>query len=159
MIDASALNPGNASYLDALYESFLENPESVDPAWRRYFEQVGAPGGAPTPMQLGGVRALREGHGWLEEARALYREAGLMAARALWQHEPDGSTFLFIDTTNYLPEGATDCHPFLERCADSGRSCISASVKNNRPQLRRNPSASGWTNEWHVEITQVVLVK
>ncbi len=31
---------GNAAFLEALYERFLENPESVPPHWRRQFQQL-----------------------------------------------------------------------------------------------------------------------
>ena len=40
-IDASLLNSGNAAYLDALYEDYLSNPESVAPQWRAYFDTIG----------------------------------------------------------------------------------------------------------------------
>ena len=40
MIDVSLLNPGNAAYLDVLYQEFLESPDSVSPDWRTYFESV-----------------------------------------------------------------------------------------------------------------------
>jgi len=40
MIDVSVLNPGNATYLDALYQDYLENPESVSVEWCDYFKSV-----------------------------------------------------------------------------------------------------------------------
>jgi len=40
MIDVSLLNPGNAAYLDVLYQDFLESPDSVSPDWRTYFESL-----------------------------------------------------------------------------------------------------------------------
>jgi 2-oxoglutarate dehydrogenase E1 component len=42
MSNGSPLFSGNAEFLDALYESYLENPENVDPAWRSYFSDLGA---------------------------------------------------------------------------------------------------------------------
>jgi 2-oxoglutarate dehydrogenase E1 component len=42
MPNGSPLFSGNAEFLDALYESYLENPENVDPAWRSYFSDLGA---------------------------------------------------------------------------------------------------------------------
>ncbi|HEX9626222.1 MAG TPA: 2-oxoglutarate dehydrogenase E1 component [Acidiferrobacterales bacterium] len=36
----SPLAGGNAAYLEALYERYLENPAGIDPAWRRYFETL-----------------------------------------------------------------------------------------------------------------------
>jgi 2-oxoglutarate dehydrogenase E1 component len=41
MPNGSPLFSGNAEFLDALYESYLENPENVDPAWRSYFSDLG----------------------------------------------------------------------------------------------------------------------
>ena len=32
---------GNAEFLDALYKSYLDNPENVDPAWRSFFAELG----------------------------------------------------------------------------------------------------------------------
>lgn len=36
----SYLTSGNEEYLEALYESYLANPEAVAPEWRLYFEQL-----------------------------------------------------------------------------------------------------------------------
>jgi len=49
---ATPLSGGNAAYLDSLFEQYLKDPAQLDPAWRRYFEQlpsaVFATGGAGT---------------------------------------------------------------------------------------------------------------
>jgi 2-oxoglutarate dehydrogenase E1 component len=37
---SSHLAGGNAVYVESLYESFLHDPDSVDPRWRAYFEQL-----------------------------------------------------------------------------------------------------------------------
>src|SRR5690349_20558895 len=39
----------NAAYVLDLYDRFLANPSSVDPATRAFFEQAGAPAAAPEP--------------------------------------------------------------------------------------------------------------
>lgn len=39
-IDASHLYSGNADFIEHLYENFLQNPQSVEPEWREYFEQM-----------------------------------------------------------------------------------------------------------------------
>lgn len=75
---------------------------------------------APRPMQLGAIEALRHGRGWVEESRALYREAGYLAADALGSARPEGGTFLFIDVSARLDADAEDCSAFLQRCADEG---------------------------------------
>jgi 2-oxoglutarate dehydrogenase E1 component len=38
--DTSYLEGGNMVYLESLYESFLANPDSVEPHWREYFESL-----------------------------------------------------------------------------------------------------------------------
>ncbi len=37
---SSALASGNAAFLDALYEQYLENPETIPAHWRSYFDQL-----------------------------------------------------------------------------------------------------------------------
>jgi len=49
-IESSTINGANAPYIEAYYEQFLENPESVDPSWRAYFRGVqGADGFSDVP--------------------------------------------------------------------------------------------------------------
>lgn len=40
MVDSSYLSAGNMSYLDALYEEFLLNPQNVSPEWQQIFTEV-----------------------------------------------------------------------------------------------------------------------
>ena len=47
-LGSSYLFGGNAPFIEDLYETYLENPESVTPEWRRYFDQM--------QQQPGGVR-------------------------------------------------------------------------------------------------------
>ncbi len=75
---------------------------------------------AARPMQLGAARALNDGRGWVDHARALYHEAGRRSADALGLPHPEGGTFLFFDTKPYLREGETSSVPFLLRCLDAG---------------------------------------
>ena len=49
-IDTSTINGANAPYVEAYYEQFLDDPESVDPSWRAYFRGVqGADGFGDVP--------------------------------------------------------------------------------------------------------------
>ncbi|MFW5920909.1 MAG: pyridoxal phosphate-dependent aminotransferase [Polyangiales bacterium] len=75
---------------------------------------------SPRPMQFGAVHALRDGDGWLAEARRDYRKAGDAAADVLGIERPAGGTFLFFDAGPYLPDDADSCMPFLERCIEAG---------------------------------------
>lgn len=75
---------------------------------------------ASRPMQFGAVGALQQGGAWVEQSRALYRDAGYQAADALGVSRPEGGTFLFIDVSALLEAGAKDCSALLERCADQG---------------------------------------
>src|SRR5438445_8500487 len=38
----SYLSGENDAYLEELYETYLKNPESVSPEWRKYFDRMGA---------------------------------------------------------------------------------------------------------------------
>lgn len=38
--DTSSLNGNNATYVETLYERFLEDPESVEPGWRQQFREM-----------------------------------------------------------------------------------------------------------------------
>jgi 2-oxoglutarate dehydrogenase E1 component len=44
----TALSGGNAGYIEDLYERFLKDPSSVEPAWRQYFSELKAGAGAET---------------------------------------------------------------------------------------------------------------
>src|SRR5271166_2148313 len=37
---ATALSGGNAAYIEDLYDRYLQDPNSVDPVWREYFERL-----------------------------------------------------------------------------------------------------------------------
>jgi 2-oxoglutarate dehydrogenase E1 component len=39
-IESSSIGGANASYIEAYYEQFLDDPESVDPDWRAYFRLI-----------------------------------------------------------------------------------------------------------------------
>jgi N-succinyldiaminopimelate aminotransferase len=73
---------------------------------------------APTAGQHAGLRALRDGEDWVENARASYRAVGEATASALGLPPPEGSTFLFVDAGPSLDErGLTG---FLADCLDDG---------------------------------------
>jgi len=44
MLEPTALYGGNAEFLEALYEQYLRDPQSVAEPWRSYFSQFGPPG-------------------------------------------------------------------------------------------------------------------
>lgn len=44
-IRTSPLSGGNASYVEAYYEQYLRDPESVEPSWREYFKSLNSDGG------------------------------------------------------------------------------------------------------------------
>ena len=46
---SSQLSGGNAAYVEALYEQYLDAPDSVSPQWRRYFDEVRAGGADERP--------------------------------------------------------------------------------------------------------------
>jgi N-succinyldiaminopimelate aminotransferase len=73
---------------------------------------------APTAGQVAGMRALREGAGWVANAREAYRAVGDDVARALGLPPPEGSTFLFLDVREQL--GPRGIWGFLEECVAEG---------------------------------------
>ncbi len=40
LLASTPLSGGNAPYVEALYEQFLTDPQSVEPAWRDYFQHL-----------------------------------------------------------------------------------------------------------------------
>jgi 2-oxoglutarate dehydrogenase E1 component len=46
-VDGRPLDPANLAFIEQLYYQFAADPESVDPAWRDTFLQMGAPPAAP----------------------------------------------------------------------------------------------------------------
>jgi len=40
LLASTPLSGGNAPYVEALYEQFLQDPQSVEPAWREYFQHL-----------------------------------------------------------------------------------------------------------------------
>src|SRR4029077_12462848 len=58
-LGTSYLFGGNAPFIEELYESWLQDPESVAPEWRRWFDQIQQPGtgaGAGEPIREAFVR-------------------------------------------------------------------------------------------------------
>src|SRR3569623_2639128 len=55
-IDFDAMvNPANLAFVEDLYYQFSQDPSSVDPAWRAYFQRLasdGAPAAAPPPQSF-----------------------------------------------------------------------------------------------------------
>src|SRR5436853_670270 len=47
----------NGSYLEALYETYLNDPDAVDPAWRNYFDGLRRTDGQPSEVSHATVRA------------------------------------------------------------------------------------------------------
>jgi 2-oxoglutarate dehydrogenase E1 component len=43
LVASMPLSAGNAAYVEALYERFLQAPETLDPHWRAYFADLGPP--------------------------------------------------------------------------------------------------------------------
>ncbi len=62
----SALSGGNAAFIEDLYERYLQDPESIDSAWRRRFESLlqksanEAPDVAHSPIRANFARLARE---------------------------------------------------------------------------------------------------
>jgi N-succinyldiaminopimelate aminotransferase len=76
---------------------------------------------AARPMQVAASRALTcdDGERWVEQARAIYREAAARTAQALRVPVPASGTFLFFELAPYLRPGEA-AHQLLERIARAG---------------------------------------
>ncbi|MCX7148207.1 MAG: 2-oxoglutarate dehydrogenase E1 component [Rhodocyclales bacterium] len=70
MLSNSYLFGSNTPYIEALYDAYLDNPASVEPAWRDYFDRLGTlpgagnytgPDVAHTPIITSFVQRAREG--------------------------------------------------------------------------------------------------
>ena len=40
LLASTPLSGANAPYVEALYEQYLRSPDTIDPAWRRYFDTL-----------------------------------------------------------------------------------------------------------------------
>ena len=59
LLASTPLAGANATYVEALYEQYLQNPDSIDPSWRGYFDALGpaaTPERAHSPV-IAGVAA------------------------------------------------------------------------------------------------------
>ena len=63
MLSSTPLAAGNAPYVEAMYERFLADPDSVDPKWRDYFAAMGGLG-----MTLSWGLAARTVQSWADQA-------------------------------------------------------------------------------------------
>ncbi len=79
-IESSSIQGANAPYIEAFYEQFLEDPESVDPSWRAYFRLI-QDQGAPRETAHSGVVARFERLA-REPRRVVAAEAGFDAHAA-----------------------------------------------------------------------------
>src|ERR1043166_1060902 len=81
LVATSFLFGANATYIEALYAQWLENPDSVEPSWRAWFAELGQKGLSPT--QLG------RGPAWRREAKYSRDTDELTAAlTGLWPPPP-----------------------------------------------------------------------
>ena len=76
MLGNSYLFAGNAPFIEELYETWLEKPESVAPEWRSYFDNLQEPGAARD------VAHTRIGEAFVKLARSQQQPAALQAAIA-----------------------------------------------------------------------------
>jgi len=63
LIETSAIQGGNAAYVEDLYERYLQDAEAVDPQWRAYFRSVqgsGAPDAPHAPVRARFERLARQ---------------------------------------------------------------------------------------------------
>ena len=61
LYESSPFSSAQAPYLEALYDRFLDDPASLDPQWRAFFEQLGPGMRAPARIVAAPLAAHR-GH-------------------------------------------------------------------------------------------------
>ncbi len=75
---ATALSGGNAGFIEDLYEKFLQDPASVDPAWAKYFGE------------LKGTSTREIAHGEVRERLLMRRERAPVAPPATYDPSAAG---------------------------------------------------------------------
>ena len=73
----TGINPGNAEYIDQLYEAFKESPDLVSSEWRHYFYGFEHGGGETAPSLHA---PLQDSHTSVEKLMMAYRLLGHMIA-------------------------------------------------------------------------------
>lgn len=81
MLASSHISGGNASYVDALYEDYLQDPNAVPEQWRNYFTNLPKVDGLQTDLSHAQIRAH-----FLRQAQ-LSRKGSQQAAPAFLVHE------------------------------------------------------------------------
>ena len=54
-LDSSAFSEGNAQFVEDLYETYLRDPNSVDPSWVKEFAKLGVNLPESAPLRLASV--------------------------------------------------------------------------------------------------------
>ena len=75
-LSSSYLFGGNAPFIEELYESYLDNPQSVPEGWRGYFDKMQV---LPTP---GGTASRDVAHAPVVESFALRAKQGRLHSGA-----------------------------------------------------------------------------
>ncbi|NKC13351.1 MAG: 2-oxoglutarate dehydrogenase E1 component [Gammaproteobacteria bacterium] len=120
MSDATVLSPANAAYLDAIYQSYLHDPGSVEPSWRDYFKSlpttVAAQSKASVSKSLAGNGALPENRSALTEKQsAVLTYIGAVRYRGHCQADLDP---LGLTKRPYIPDLALDYHKLTDEDLD-----------------------------------------
>jgi 2-oxoglutarate dehydrogenase E1 component len=78
---STPLSGGNAPYVENLYASYLRDPGAIAPSWRRYFDDLRSPAGAPAPARLMEATALSGAGAASEKQGAVSRLMQTMSNR------------------------------------------------------------------------------
>jgi 2-oxoglutarate dehydrogenase E1 component len=70
---ATPLSGGNADYLESLYAQYLKDPAQLDPAWRRYFDELPSAELPSAPMATARAAGAPAGGGASEKQAAVSR--------------------------------------------------------------------------------------
>ncbi|MCP3867065.1 MAG: 2-oxoglutarate dehydrogenase E1 component [Gammaproteobacteria bacterium] len=134
--NTSALSGGNAAFIESLYERYLQDPESVDPAWRRHFETLTSQDGdnstadiAHGPIKSNFIRLARESRLITRDTKermspaAAEKQAAVLRLINAWRVR--GHQYATLDPLDLRePETVPDLDPAFHRLGEADMDAI-----------------------------------
>ncbi len=99
--DSSYLAGGNAAYLEQLYESFLEDPNSIDEVWRERFETLPAVNGTAKDVSHAAIKASFRQLAKQKQNRMSHAASAIVGGGSA-QGEKQARILQFIDSYRFL---------------------------------------------------------
>ncbi|PHQ79384.1 MAG: 2-oxoglutarate dehydrogenase E1 component [Coxiella sp. (in: Bacteria)] len=116
----------NAPYVEALYESYLQDPNSIEPQWQQYFSQLKGNGAAADVShetirhelreqakkwrQSGGVATVASGDQGIEALKSAYRRYGHYSAHINPLHESAPALDAHLEPSRYGVDASAEAN-------------------------------------------------